>query len=72
MTQPDELKGEIQSNYETFRGTVPSEARALLPADFPFKIDMAQQDPLTGRYELGPFAMQLGLAALGRVDFALR
>src|SRR5687768_1420417 len=36
---PDELKDEIQDNYETFRGTVPSAARALLPSEFPFKID---------------------------------
>lgn len=29
---------------------------------------MAQQDPSSGRYELGPGALKLGLAALARVD----
>lgn len=29
---------------------------------------MARQDPATGRYELGPSALKLGLAALSRVD----
>lgn len=29
---------------------------------------MAQQDPASGRYELGPGALKLGLAALARVD----
>lgn len=30
--------------------------------------DMAQQDPATGRYELGPAALRLGLSALARID----
>jgi DNA-binding IclR family transcriptional regulator len=29
---------------------------------------MAQQDPSSGRYELGPGALKLGLAALSRID----
>lgn len=29
---------------------------------------MAQQDPLSGRYDLGPAALQLGLGALARID----
>lgn len=29
---------------------------------------MAQQDPTSGRYELGPGALKLGLAALSRID----
>jgi DNA-binding IclR family transcriptional regulator len=30
--------------------------------------DMAQQDAATGRYELGPAALRLGLSALARID----
>lgn len=32
------------------------------------RAEMARQDPLTGRYELGPFALRLGLAAFAGVD----
>jgi DNA-binding IclR family transcriptional regulator len=31
-------------------------------------VGMAVQDPATGRYDLGPLAIRLGLAALGRID----
>jgi DNA-binding IclR family transcriptional regulator len=32
------------------------------------KLGLIQQDPATGRYELGPFALQMGLISLQRVD----
>ncbi|WP_244847722.1 IclR family transcriptional regulator [Caballeronia sp. SL2Y3] len=32
------------------------------------RLGLASQDPLTGRYELGGFALQMGLARLARVD----
>lgn len=32
------------------------------------KLGLIEQDPLTGRYRLGPFALQLGLSALHAVD----
>ena len=31
-------------------------------------VGMVVQDPVTGRYDLGPFAIRMGLAALGRID----
>ena len=31
-------------------------------------VGVAVQDPVTGRYDLGPLAIRLGLAALGRID----
>ncbi|MDR5818118.1 MULTISPECIES: IclR family transcriptional regulator [unclassified Caballeronia] len=31
-------------------------------------LGLIQQDPATGRYELGPFALQMGLISLQRVD----
>jgi DNA-binding IclR family transcriptional regulator len=32
------------------------------------RLGLAQQDPVSGRYALGGFALQMGLAALGRLD----
>jgi DNA-binding IclR family transcriptional regulator len=32
--------------------------------------ELVAQDPLTGRYDLGPLALRAGLAALGRIDAA--
>jgi len=32
------------------------------------RLGLVGQDPATGWYELGPFALQLGLAAIGRID----
>ncbi|MDO5103499.1 MAG: IclR family transcriptional regulator [Lautropia sp.] len=32
------------------------------------KLGLVEQDPLTGRYRLGPFALQMGLAALHALD----
>lgn len=50
-------------------------ARSSMPANKAFKylasfVDcgLVKQDPLTQRYDLGPFAIELGLAALGRID----
>jgi DNA-binding IclR family transcriptional regulator len=32
------------------------------------EVGLVRQDPASGRYDLGPFALELGLAALGRID----
>lgn len=32
------------------------------------RLGMVAQDPVSGRYDLGPFALQLGLAGLNRLD----
>lgn len=32
------------------------------------RLGIVEQDPATGRYDLGPFALELGLGALARVD----
>jgi len=34
------------------------------------RLKLVVQDPGTGRYDLGPFALELGLSALGRLDAA--
>ena len=36
------------------------------------RVGAVSQDPLTGRYELGPFALRLGLASLNRTDAIVR
>ena len=36
------------------------------------RVGAVTQDPLTGRYELGPFALRLGLASLNRVEAVTR
>ncbi|MEZ0191606.1 IclR family transcriptional regulator [Ralstonia solanacearum] len=36
------------------------------------RVGAVSQDPLTGRYELGPFALRLGLASLNRVEAVSR
>ena len=32
------------------------------------RIGIVEQDPATGRYDLGAYALELGLAGLGRLD----
>ena len=36
------------------------------------RVGAVSQDPLTGRYELGPFALRLGLASLNRTEAIVR
>ena len=47
-------------------GMAPSNVHRYL-ASF-IEAGVVVQDPATGRYDLGPFAIRLGLAALGRID----
>ena len=60
------------------RGPLPLKeiaARSGMPADKAFRYlvsfvasGLVKQDPASARYDLGPFAMELGLAAHGRIN----
>ena len=47
-------------------GLSPSKARNYLVSLM--RVGLVQQDPASGRYDLGPATLRLGLAALGRID----
>jgi hypothetical protein len=62
---PDTVKGPIQTAYATLRAGLPADAKALLPASFPFKIDQRFIETLA---EMGAAEKAQAILARGLVN----
>lgn len=58
------------TNLAKAAGMPPTKARRYLVSYI--RVGLARQDQQTGQYDLGPLALQMGLASLGRLDIVKR